>query len=405
MEVKRPPLYIVLAACILVLAWLGYAFFGNQFVAKMHLGDSLRVLSVQPDSAESYAAPHFQTLLLQFLILVTLMSILLILSYIFRNRLLIVLSSVFRAETRKELTLGIINLCVLIGCTWTCFHTLLVQGYQGDWYVIENLMNYEASAPFQQRFLFILFANAIKALLPTLSYIQAYCLSQLIVILPMFYLIRKWAEIFVPRSFSFVAQLILLAMIVPSISYYTFYDFGIVFFFTLCLYLLFKRKFRAYFIVFTIGIFNHEIILLMVFPFAFMFYDDEILKKRVWILILLHIVLFAIARVIQFSILPSSNMIQYGKFWMNLNFIFRKPLMLANTLISIFAWYIISFMGITHASKALKRCLILLPVLLIVILIVGQLNELRLFNCFIPVAIVLILCLLDHHLDRNSQRR
>jgi len=156
--------------------------------------------------------------------------------YQFSDKIRIITKTIFMEKINDDYIKRILNFCVLIGCSWACFHSLLYQGYQGDWYVIEDLMNYNGWSPFQQRILFILFAKTIKYLIPGLTYIQSYCISQIVPIVLAFYFMKKWAELFIRNNYSFIAQLILLAMIIPTISYYTFYDFGIIFFFTLCLY-------------------------------------------------------------------------------------------------------------------------------------------------------------------------
>ena len=315
--------------------------------------------------------------------------------YQFSDKIRIITKTIFMEKINDDYIKRILNFCVLIGCSWACFHSLLYQGYQGDWYVIEDLMNYNGWSPFQQRILFILFAKTIKYLIPGLTYIQSYCISQIVPIVLAFYFMKKWAELFIRNNYSFIAQLILLAMIIPTISYYTFYDFGIIFFFTLCLYLLFMGHISAYYIVFVIGILNHEIILFMVFLYLAMYLKGDILYNKIWISVLFQFALFVGVRLLQFKYLPGTDLTAQGRIWINLNDIVNRPHILVNSFITISVWYIFSLFGIKYAPQKLKKCVLLFPMLTIMTLFVGQLNELRQFDAYIPVAIALIMCLVE----------
>ena len=379
--------------CLLLVTWWVYFTFGEEIISKLYYGGANVLVDVPSELAETKNVNEFLGLTKLFLLLLSFLSIAFVVTWMFRDALKIYMKNIFRVTSNGELQSRIFDACMLLGCSWACFYSLINQGFQGSWYVIEDMMNFRGWSPFQQRILFILLAKMIRWAFPGLTYIQSYCLSQLVPIVLGFYFIKKWAELFVSKAFSFIAQLILLAMLIPTITYYTFYDFGIVLFFTICLYLLFKREIATYYFVFAIGILNHEIILFMVFLYVAIFLKGNILWNKVWISVLMQVSIFIVIRIMQFIIIPAPNFIAPGRIWVNLNYIFNKPLMLSTTIVSLAVWYLISFMGIKHAPKDLQRCLILIPLLIVMTFFVGQLNELRQFDAFIPIAIAIIMCL------------
>ena len=55
-------------------------------------------------------------------------------------------------------------------------------------------------------------------------------------------------------------------------------------------------------------------------------------------------------------------------------------------------WYGLAATGWRHAPSFLRRCTLILPCLLVMTTLVGQFNEARQFDAFIPVAMALMLC-------------
>jgi hypothetical protein len=383
------------AIIILLLICSAYLVFGKYTIKMFYHGDFINILNVPSELAKEKNIDTVISLANVGMIIFSILIIVILFVYKFSDKLSIILKKIFMKINNEDYIERVFNWCILIGCSWACFYSLLYQGYQGDWYVIEDLMNYNGASPFQQRILFILFAKILRWVFPKLTYIQSYCISQIIPIVLAFYFIKKWAELFIKNNYSFIAQLILLAMLIPTITYYTFYDFGIIFFFTLCLYLLFKEHFSAYYIMFAIGILNHEIILFMIFLYISMYLKEDVLWNKVWIPVLFQIIIFVVVRVIQFKLLPGTDLTASGRIWINLNYIVYRPYTLINSFVTISVWYIFSLFGLKYAPQKLKKCVLLFPLLIIMTLFVGQLNELRQFDAYIPVAIALIMCLID----------
>jgi len=55
-------------------------------------------------------------------------------------------------------------------------------------------------------------------------------------------------------------------------------------------------------------------------------------------------------------------------------------------------WYAIAALGWRSAPPALRRSVVVLPCLLVMTFLVGQLHEARQFDAFLPIAVCLIVC-------------
>ncbi len=395
----------VCASVLLAAAWVIVGLFGEEAAELMFSGDSLKFLQV-PSNLSRVSTPADSLLLLRrFLLVLTVLLVIALILWSFRKRLARIVTNVFGVEAGDTLANRILSFCMLGGCSWVCFHTLIHHGYEGEWYLIEDMMNFVGNSPFNHRILLVLPANLLKLALPGLSAVQAYCLSQLVPIVLTFYFVMRWAKLFVSGILVWLAQLILLAMLVPTISYYNFYDFAVVMFFTLCLLLLFRRKFLAYYAVFALGILNHEIMLLMVFFFTAMFTHGDMNRSRLWGSITLQLAIYVAIRWILFQWLPATQAVESGKMWFNIDLILHRPVPFLSSLLSLLFWYVIGLLGIKYAPNELRRCVLVLPVLVLITLFAGQFNEPRQFDCFIPIVVALILCFLGRKAYSSSNHQ
>ncbi len=238
-------------------------------------------------------------------------------------------------------------------------------------------------------------ANGIRWILPGCSYLGCYFISQIIPIVLSFYFIKKWGELFISKELAFLSQILLVLLLIPTFKYYTFYDIGTVLFYTLCLFFLFKRHFFIYFLMLILGTFNHEITLFLIFIFAAIYLDSDLQKRSFWTLVIIQVILYGVVRIFMFWWLPAPSTWDESKVWFNIDFILRHDRRLWMVILNLIFWYIIAFLGISSAPKELKRSIILLPLLFVTTFLVGQLNEIRLFDAFIPVGIALFLCLVS----------
>ena len=151
----------------------------------------------------------------------------------------------------------ILRILFLLATSWLCFHVLKQNGYEAPWMPLQEIMRYSVPPPFGHRLLFVFLANGFQWVFPGFGYLKCFLLSQLVAILLAFEAIRRWGALFIRQDLAFMAQVLLVVILIPTIGYFNFYDFGIVFIFTASLLCLFKRRFLAYLILLAIGTLNH----------------------------------------------------------------------------------------------------------------------------------------------------
>jgi hypothetical protein len=127
-----------------------------------------------------------------------------------------------------------------------------------------------AIGPFRQRLLFIGVAWLFKLAIPGLLALQYFKLSQLVAAIFTFFVMRAWVRVFVGEEWEWLGSLLLAAMLVPVMAYHNFHDISVVGFYAACLMLLFRKRFVPYMLVYAVGLWNHEN-LLMVAGVAFIY--------------------------------------------------------------------------------------------------------------------------------------
>ncbi|OBV40680.1 hypothetical protein [Janthinobacterium psychrotolerans] len=270
-------------------------------------------------------------------------------------------------------------------------------GSEERWYVIDRIMAYEGRPPFLHRVLFIFPAQLMQYAVPQLGAIQAYLGAQLLAVVLLLWAVRRLASLFIRRDLAFIGQALVLCMWAPTLSYYTFYDIGIIFVFAFCLYHLLLREWLPYLLMLVVGTFNHEITLFLVVVSGLVFLGTMRLRTLAGLLAL-QLALYALARLLLFHLLPTYQAWESGKPMFNLHLLQNEPRVLFYSLAPLLLWYALAATGYRHAPQPLRRCLILLPCLLVMTTVVGQFNESRQFDAFIPVAMALMLCSLGARL-------
>ena len=70
-----------------------------------------------------------------------------------------------------------------LGCCWTLFVCLSKHGYEGSWYPLGRVMHHPGTlAVFGRRLLMVWLAHGVQTLLPSLSDLRAFYLSQVVAI-------------------------------------------------------------------------------------------------------------------------------------------------------------------------------------------------------------------------------
>lgn len=271
---------------------------------------------------------------------------------------------------------------------------LLRFGTQESWYLIDDIMAFKGMPPFQHRVMFIFPAQVLQYLFPRLGAIECFLWSQVLAVMLMLWSVRRFAALFIRRDLAFVAQFLVFCMWAPTVTYYTFYDIGIIFVYSFCLYHLLRREMLPYVAMLVAGTFNHEITLFLIVASGFVLLGQMKLRSLAgWIL--LQLLLYGLVRVLMFYVLPAHQAWEGGKIANNINLFLHHPRTLVQNLGPILLWYLVAASGWRYASAPLRRCLIILPCLLTMTLMVGQFNEGRQFDAFIPVAVAFMLCALS----------
>jgi hypothetical protein len=286
---------------------------------------------------------------------------------------------------RKLLSLGI-----WLGSSGLCFYVLKKYGYEGSWMPLDKILAF-SEGPFQHRILFVLLASGIKALFPGFGAIKCFLLSQIPAILLAVAAVRRWAGLFVPEELAWIAPLLLAVLLVPTLGYYNFFDFGVVFFFAAGLRFLVEGRFGPYLATLAAGMLNHEVTILLVPIFMILNFQGRWPGLRYWIRVFWQGVICAGIRGLLIWLLPLREW-PLNRILLNVRLLLH-PKELIPQYLPLAPWYLLAILGIRHAPAPLKRCLALFPMLLATSLVFGQLNEVRLFDPFAPVAVALILCL------------
>jgi hypothetical protein len=296
----------------------------------------------------------------------------------------------------------IIRVLFLLATSWLCFHVLRQSGYEAPWMPLQEIMRYSVPPPFGHRLLFAFLANGFQWVFPGFGYLKCFLLSQLVAIVLAFEAIRGWGALFIRQDLAFLAQLLLVAILIPTIGYFNFYDFGIVFFFTAGLLCLFKRRFAAYLVLLALGTLNHEGSLLLIPVFMAMHAHGNLARRAFWGKVAVQLVVWVGVRSILYWWLPATVVpaLHLGD---NARELLHPTAWLLMRYLPSGLWVGVAAFGIRYAPTLLKRCLILVPLLLITALDFGIIHEVRLFDALAPLVVALILCLISGaYLQRDA---
>lgn len=268
---------------------------------------------------------------------------------------------------------------------------LSLYGYEGDWYRLDQMLGWTGAPPFQHRVLFLWLAHVLLWAAPGTTILTAYLATQVVALALALIAVRLFATLFIRRDLAFTAQFLALAIWAPTVSYYTFYDVGIIAVYAAALYLLFHARFALYLAVFAVGTYNHEITLFLVVASLFGLRRRMPLPKLA-ALLAAQLVLYVLVRWSLFYFLPTHAAWEGGKLAKNVAMLLHTPARVVASLGPLLIWYAIALTGWSQASAMLRRVTIILPCLLLMTFVVGQLNEARQFDAFIPVTVALLCC-------------
>ena len=204
-------------------------------------------------------------------------------------------------------------------------------------------------------------------------------------------------------EFAFLAQLLLVVILIPTLRYYNFYDFGIVFFFSASLLCLFQDRFSLYLGLLALGTLIHEIVLLLVPVYVALQLPQGIKRLATWGRVALQLSVWGGVRLVMFWLLPS-DMSPRILIATNIQEILHPTAGLLTRYLGPAIWTGVAILGYRHAPPALRRAVILLPMLVATTFVFGQFHEVRQFDAFVPVLVALILCALPARVAASAPR-
>ncbi|HXU19985.1 MAG TPA: hypothetical protein VN788_05315, partial [Verrucomicrobiae bacterium] len=306
--------------------------------------------------------------------------------------LLAVAGAFGKTRIERWLNLRVFSLSVTVASACTLFVFLSRLGVEAEWYPLAVLMTNPATLPiFGHRLLLVWPADALKYLVPRLSYLQCYYATQIVAIFLAVITIGEWSAIFIGGRLKFIGQLLLVAMLGPTFYYFTFYDIAMVFFFAWSLLLLYRGKYALFVLVLGLGTLNHENTLLLVPLAAFVLWREKPPKIAMGVPCA-GLGAYILARLAMQWAMPMHTLF-YFRVWTNILELAHPSRGLVQSALSLVFWWACAGIALPHAEPFLQRAAILFPLLLIVTILFGQFHEARQFDAFIPVAIALILSL------------
>lgn len=286
------------------------------------------------------------------------------------------------------------RLAFWILCTYALVYVLYHSGFEGPWYPLRKAMEGGLAPPFSHRVLFIGLAKAVKMLLPSAGYARCFFVTQIVAIGLALWAIERWSHQ-VARGASLWSQPLLVLLLAPTITYWTFYDIGLVFFFAACLTALVLRRYTLYVVLIGLATLNHENIVTLV-PVAYLLRYHSWKPTRgglTWVAIQLAV--YAAVRLVLFRMIPVHAAWQEGKLDYNLHLLAKdptslvKPVLVGATVATVIAT------GWKRIPSAVRASLLVVPALALITVFFGQLNELRQFDGALPAVVAAIVCVLQ----------
>jgi hypothetical protein len=292
---------------------------------------------------------------------------------------------------RTEIQIRLISNLVAIATVCVLFHNLAFREWEAPWYNVHDMMNHPENVPvFGQRLLMIWPSILLKHLLPNLSDIQCFIVVQGLGIVLAVYAVGEWSALFVGRQLMFVGQMFFALFLLPTADFFVAHDIAVVFSYCFCFFFLYKRQYLFFLIAFSIGILNHQNILLLIPTAIAIMWPVENQQTVIGVGALAGIIYVSIQFILNHTIpIPITHEI---KVWFNMRQIAEAHrTMIFGAMLTV-PWWLAAALAFRNADPFLKRASILLPMQLAIYAVYGQLNEARLFDGFLPILIGIYLC-------------
>jgi hypothetical protein len=278
-----------------------------------------------------------------------------------------------------------------LACSALLLWYLSRLSYESDWYPLNVLIqNSRTLEVFSRRPLFIWPARWLHDAAPGLSYLRLYWIVQAPVILATMIAVRKWSELFITRTYAFLGQILTIFLLAPMFSYYTFYDVGIVLFYTAGLLALWNRAYLWLAVAVGIGALNHENTLLLVFVAAVVSFRREP-RKVMLRAVVLPLLSWSIVRFAVSIAIPMPKSVHF-RILTNLWELLHAPGAISFTALAWVPLMLLTLLGWKAAPSLVRQIAISLAIpLLAVTYLFGKFREPRQLDAYIPVAVALAL--------------
>jgi hypothetical protein len=303
----------------------------------------------------------------------------------------------FRSRLRPALLERVFSLAASFAVTWILLEGMVTRSYEGTWYNIQTMMTHPTTVPvFGQRLLLVWPAMLLKRLMPDLPYLHAFLAVQALALAIAVLVTGEWSALFIGKRLKSLGQILLAVFLLPTFTYYTAHDVGVVIINTLCLLFLYQRRYWPFGLVFCLGILNHPNVLLMAPTAAAAMWTREKRSTIAW-LVSLSCTAYLIVRIVLNIELPLPRSVDLRLWWNMRALAELSPLLILGQL-SLLPWYVCGLAALPKADAFLKAAAVLLPIQYLVFGFYGQLYEVRMFDGFIPVLIGIFLCWLRDRL-------
>ena len=279
-------------------------------------------------------------------------------------------------------------------CSGMTLFLLSQLSYDAPWYRLKVLIDgSETLEVFSRRPLLIWPARWLHAAVPALSYLRVYWCVQAPIILATMLLVRTWSALFIDSGKAHLGQILAVFLLVPTFSYYTFYDLAIVLFYTGALIALWTRHYTVFALLVGVGALNHENTLLLLFVAAAVCYGREPMGKLVQIIGASFVLWFA-ARVWITIAVPMKAAVHI-RIFTNLWEAVHAPEAMGVTGLAWLPLLLFTVLGWRAAPYRLRKASVALIVpLLGVTYLFGKFREPRQLDAYIPLAIAFGICAL-----------
>lgn len=276
-----------------------------------------------------------------------------------------------------------------LGASLFIVYTLIYQGRESVFQllpIIEHPGNYPITG---HRLLFIWPAQLLHHLWPTLTSKILFIATQVPAAIFTTVMIGLLSEAFVGRRLAFLGQFFLLAFLLPTITYYDFYDIAIVGFYAAILLLAIRKRFWITVPIIALATLNHENIVLLIPAIAFC--AAASLPKWKWLAVAgCALAAHLGTRAIVWFLMPMSDVSEL-RFYSNAIWIGHPTASLMVGLAILSSRWACIYMGWKYAPLELKRLALYWPLLFLVTVGFGQLTETRQFDADIPLAVAFLL--------------